>query len=94
MYTVVFLGLLALSYEGGPSRFSVDYLIEQRVSWWHRIAEVGHNSHSGELLLQPPVKSINTPDADPPVATAAPELGVPTKAPPVADAPLVTSNGR
>jgi hypothetical protein len=40
MYAVVALGLLTLNYEGGPSRFSVDYLIEQRVSWWHRIAEV------------------------------------------------------
>ena len=40
MYAVVALGLLALNYEAGPSRFSVDYWIEQRVSWWHRIAEV------------------------------------------------------
>jgi nitrite reductase (NO-forming) len=40
MYAVVALGLLALNYEAGPSRFSVDYYIEQRVSWWHRIAEV------------------------------------------------------
>jgi uncharacterized membrane protein YphA (DoxX/SURF4 family) len=42
MYAVVFIGLLALNYEAGASRFSVDYLIEQRVSWWHHIAEVGH----------------------------------------------------
>ena len=40
MYAVVALGLLALNYEAGPSRFSVDCWIEQRVSWWHRIAEV------------------------------------------------------
>jgi nitrite reductase (NO-forming) len=40
MYAVVALGLLALNYEAGPSRFSVDYYIEQHVSWWHRIAEV------------------------------------------------------
>jgi hypothetical protein len=41
MYAVVFMGLLALNYEAGPSRFSVDYFIEQRVSWWHRVAEIG-----------------------------------------------------
>jgi uncharacterized membrane protein YphA (DoxX/SURF4 family) len=41
MYTVVFLALLALNYEAGVSRFSVDYLIEKRVSWWHRVAEIG-----------------------------------------------------
>jgi hypothetical protein len=35
------LVLLALDYETGPSRFCLDSLIEQRVSWWHRIAEIG-----------------------------------------------------
>jgi nitrite reductase (NO-forming) len=40
MYAVVALGLLALNYEAGPSRFSVDYYLEQRISWWHRIAEL------------------------------------------------------
>jgi len=42
MYAVVFAALLAFNYEAGPSRLSVDYLIEKRISWWHRIAEVGH----------------------------------------------------
>ena len=42
MYVVVFMGLLALNYEAGPSHFSVDHLIEQRGSWWYRVAEVGH----------------------------------------------------
>jgi nitrite reductase (NO-forming) len=40
MYAVVALGLLALNYEAGPSRFSADYYLEQRISWWHRVAEV------------------------------------------------------
>ena len=40
MYAVVALGLLALNYEAGPSRFSLDYLLEQRIPWWHRVAEV------------------------------------------------------
>jgi hypothetical protein len=33
------MGLLALDYETGTS--CVDSPIEQRVSWWHRIAEIG-----------------------------------------------------
>jgi uncharacterized membrane protein YphA (DoxX/SURF4 family) len=69
MYTVVFLGLLALNYEGGPSRFSVDYLIERRVSWWHRIAEVGHKDHTGERLHRPPVTTITPPVPRPPLET-------------------------
>jgi nitrite reductase (NO-forming) len=44
IYAVVFMGLLALDYETGPSRFSVDSVIEQRISWWHRIAEIGPRS--------------------------------------------------
>jgi uncharacterized membrane protein YphA (DoxX/SURF4 family) len=40
IYAVVFMGFLALNYEAGPARLSVDYLIEQHVPWWHRIAEV------------------------------------------------------
>jgi uncharacterized membrane protein YphA (DoxX/SURF4 family) len=44
IYAVVFMGLLALDYETSPSRFSVDSLIERRVSRWHRIAEIGPRS--------------------------------------------------
>ncbi len=40
MYAVVAAGLLALNYEAGPSRFSIDHLLERRIPWWHRIAEV------------------------------------------------------
>jgi nitrite reductase (NO-forming) len=56
MYAVVFLGLLALNSEAGAaSRFSVDYLIEKRVSWWHRIAEVGHGREQPVTATAPPV---------------------------------------
>lgn len=41
IYAVVFIGLLALDYETGPSDFCLDHLIERRVSWWHCIAEFG-----------------------------------------------------
>jgi uncharacterized membrane protein YphA (DoxX/SURF4 family) len=40
IYTVVFLALLALSYYAGPARFSVDYYLEKRISWWWKLAEV------------------------------------------------------
>ncbi|MCL4449633.1 MAG: DoxX family protein [Actinobacteria bacterium] len=41
IYVVVFLSLLAFNYQLGPSRFCVDYILEKRISWWYKIAEVG-----------------------------------------------------
>src|SRR5216683_5405428 len=40
IYAVVFAGLLALSYYAGPARFSADYYLEQKISWWWRVAEL------------------------------------------------------
>jgi nitrite reductase (NO-forming) len=40
IYVVVFLGLLALNYYDGPARYSVDYYLEKRISWWWRVAEM------------------------------------------------------
>ena len=40
IYAVVFLGLLALNYYAGPSRLSVDYYFERRISWWWKVAEM------------------------------------------------------
>ena len=40
IYAVVFLGLLALNYYAGPSRLSVDYYLERRISWWWKLAEM------------------------------------------------------
>lgn len=64
IYAVVFMGLLALDYETGPSRFSVDSLIEQRVSWWHRIAEIGPRSKP-----EKPVTTTTVPVTPAPLAT-------------------------
>ena len=44
MYAVVAFALLVLS-QYPSSCFSVDYLLEQRVSWWHRVAEFGKHNH-------------------------------------------------
>ncbi len=40
IYAVVFAGLLTLSYYAGPARYSADYYLENKVSWWWRIAEM------------------------------------------------------
>jgi len=40
IYAVVFGALLALSYYAGPSRHSLDYHIEKRVTWWWKVAEM------------------------------------------------------
>ncbi len=40
IYAVVFAGLLALSYYAGVARYSVDYYLEKRFSWWWRLAEM------------------------------------------------------
>jgi len=39
IYAVVFAGLLMLSYYAGPARYSADYYLEKKISWWWRIAE-------------------------------------------------------
>ena len=40
IYAVVFLNLLAISYYAGPARYSLDYILEQRISWWWKVAEL------------------------------------------------------
>ena len=40
VYAVVFAGLLALSYYAGPARYSADYYLEQKITWWWRVAEL------------------------------------------------------
>ena len=40
IYAVVFAGLLAINYYSGTSRYSVDYYLEQRYSWWWHLAEM------------------------------------------------------
>lgn len=40
IYAVFFLGLLALMACSGPARYSVDYYLEKKISWWRKAAEV------------------------------------------------------
>ena len=48
IYAVVFMGLLALSAYTGPARYSADYYLEKKISWWWKVAEVGR-----PVLAQP-----------------------------------------
>ena len=45
IYALVFGSLLAFAYYLGTSRLSADYYLEQRIGWWHWIAEVGRRNH-------------------------------------------------
>jgi nitrite reductase (NO-forming) len=45
IYALVFAALLVFSYYQGTPRFSVDYYLDKRISWWHRIADVGPGHH-------------------------------------------------
>jgi uncharacterized membrane protein YphA (DoxX/SURF4 family) len=39
IYSFVFLLLLIINATYGTSRYSADYLIEQKIAWWKRVAE-------------------------------------------------------
>ena len=57
IYAVVFAALLALSYYAGPARYSADYYLEQKISWWWRLAEMRRPA--------PPLAAAATPDDTP-----------------------------
>ena len=40
IYALVFAALLTISYYAGPARYSADYYLEQKISWWWQVAEV------------------------------------------------------
>ena len=42
IYAIVFAALLLFSYYDGPAPWSVDVMLERKLGWWHRVAEVGH----------------------------------------------------
>jgi len=52
IYAVVFAGLLALSVYAGPARYSVDYYLERRFSWWWKVAEVRQPALSGQAIVE------------------------------------------
>jgi uncharacterized membrane protein YphA (DoxX/SURF4 family) len=40
IYAVFFAGLIALMAYAGTARYSVDYYLEQKISWWWKVAEI------------------------------------------------------
>lgn len=54
MYALVALALLMLSLTAGPSRYSVDYYLEQRIPWWHKVAEFGAHNHPAPAASDQP----------------------------------------
>jgi uncharacterized membrane protein YphA (DoxX/SURF4 family) len=65
IYAVVFMGLLALAYYAGGSRYSVDYYLEQRISWWWKIAEVGDPATARQTIPPTVPVSASSPEAKP-----------------------------
>jgi uncharacterized membrane protein YphA (DoxX/SURF4 family) len=40
IYAVVFVGLLVIAFYAGTDRYSADFYLEQRISWWWKVAEM------------------------------------------------------
>ena len=57
IYAVVFGALLALSYYEGTARYSADYYLEKKISWWWRVAEMRRPASAvpplGKATLEP-----------------------------------------
>ena len=62
IYALVFAGLLALSAYTGTARYSVDHWLEQRVSWWWKVAEVRRPTpdEPPAVVAQPTAKQLQT----------------------------------
>jgi nitrite reductase (NO-forming) len=78
IYAVVFAGLLALSYYAGPARYSADYHLEQKVSWWWRVAELRRPLPAAAAAPAPPAAV-----PAPPAAVPVPPGAVPPPAAPL-----------
>jgi nitrite reductase (NO-forming) len=80
IYAVVFAGLLAMSYYTGPSRLSADYYLEQKFTWWWRVAEMRRPlpEHLEVRVVQnnlaPGSPDATDPLADRPLSEAAPSV--------------------
>jgi nitrite reductase (NO-forming) len=53
IYALVFAGLLALSAYAGPARYSADYYLERRYSWWWHLAEVRRPATAAPAAVPP-----------------------------------------
>lgn len=74
IYALFFVGLLVLAYYAGTDRYSVDYHLEQKVSWWWRVAEL-RRPFAGRPVaatLVPAQTAAVTPDGVPQLRTDEP----------------------
>jgi uncharacterized membrane protein YphA (DoxX/SURF4 family) len=74
IYALFFVGLLVLAYYAGTDRYSADYYLEQKVSWWWRVAELRRPSASQPVVatLVPAQTAAVTSDGVPQFRTAEP----------------------
>jgi len=74
IYALFFVGLLVLAYYAGTDRYSADYYLEQKVSWWWRVAELRRPFASQPVVatLVPAQTAAVTPDGVPQFRTAEP----------------------
>ena len=49
----MFAGLLALMAYSGPARYSVDYYLEKKISWWWKVAEIRRPAQEQPVTQQP-----------------------------------------
>ena len=73
VYAVVFGGLLLLNYYEGTSRYSVDYYVEKKISWWWRIAEMRRPASAPEPALASAPLAAAVPAAAPHEITGPPQ---------------------
>jgi nitrite reductase (NO-forming) len=78
IYAVVFAGPLALSYYASPARYSADYYLEKKISWWWRVAELRRPDAPAAVTLAPESAAVS--------AAVSPAV-VPQPAAPADDAP-------
>ena len=63
IYAVVFAALLALSYYASPARYSADYYLERKISWWWRVAEIRRPATTPQTVPQAAPSSAGQPHA-------------------------------
>jgi len=77
IYAVMFAALLALSYYSGPGRLSADRYLEQRISWWWRVAEVRHPAPQLAAAASPDDTTEGLPKRSGDLEARAPQPGCP-----------------
>ncbi len=73
------MGLLALSYYAGPARYSADYYLEKKISWWWKVAEVRRPVQEQPVPAAP---SATAPAAGTPAIVPQPRVAEPVTAGP------------